>query len=462
MESRHRRACCELPGMQYWRVLWVVLLGLGTVGVVQRLGWGHHYAHYGSYVTWGLWVSAYIYFIGLSAGAFLLSSLVYGFRMRALERVGPIALVTAVITLFLALLSIWFDLGHMERFYYVFIRPNFRSMMAWMVWLYSAYFLLLLGELYLVVFRKASVEAVTVPLGLVDLRRLWRVAGLALIVVLVVLIPLWTTQAHGRGWIQDEGLMAFFALTLGAVVLLVWRLPAPYTLRLLGVLGIPLAVMFHGGVGALFATVAARPYWHSPIQPVLFLTGALVSGGGLLLFVLSFVYPLPDPEKWATLRFLSRIVGGLLALDLLLEWAEFSVPLWYGFGEEVESLRLILFGPYWWVFWVVHLLIGSLIPLGLILWSRRVEGWGLAGLLIAVSFMAVRLNVVIPGLVTPPLRGLQEAFMDRRLQFGYVPSLHEWLVVAFIIALGLGLFYGACRWLHRWEGFRVHREEVEP
>jgi hypothetical protein len=52
--------------------------------------------------------------------------------------------------------------------------------------------------------------------------------------------------------------------------------------------------------------------------------------------------------------------------------------------------------------------------------------------------------------------------MDRRLQFGYVPSLHEWLVVAFIIALGLGLFYGACRWLHRWEGFRVHREEVEP
>src|SRR3989338_2113476 len=136
-------------------VLWAILIVAGLVVVYQRLTQGHLLANYGSYVPWGLWVAAYIYFIGLSAGSFLLSSLVYVFNVKALERIGKLSLVTAVITLFMALLAIWFDIGHMERFWYVFVRPNFYSMMAWMIWLYTAYFLLLIAEV-IVVFQQKS------------------------------------------------------------------------------------------------------------------------------------------------------------------------------------------------------------------------------------------------------------------------------------------------------------------
>lgn len=131
-----------------WAV-WLALLACGLPRLYELLVKGRDLSNYGSYIPWGLWVSAYIYFVGLSAGAFLLSSLVYVFGIRRLATVGRTALWLAVVTLLIALLSIFFDLGQKWRFWEVFTRPQWTSMMAWMVWLYTAYFILLLAELWL-------------------------------------------------------------------------------------------------------------------------------------------------------------------------------------------------------------------------------------------------------------------------------------------------------------------------
>ena len=71
---------------------WAVIAVIGIGGVIERFTHGHQAAATGSYVVWGLWVSTYIYFIGLSAGSFLLSSLIYVFGMRQLERIGRLSL----------------------------------------------------------------------------------------------------------------------------------------------------------------------------------------------------------------------------------------------------------------------------------------------------------------------------------------------------------------------------------
>ena len=47
-------------------------------------------------VTWGIWVSGYIFFLGLSAGSFLISTLIYVFGVKQLEEAGPAALVQAL------------------------------------------------------------------------------------------------------------------------------------------------------------------------------------------------------------------------------------------------------------------------------------------------------------------------------------------------------------------------------
>jgi molybdopterin-containing oxidoreductase family membrane subunit len=277
-----------------------------------------------------------------------------------------------------------------------------------MIWLYTAYFLVLIIEAWLAM--RGDLANMADEPGLRGLlgRKLSFSPG-----------PLSTTQCEeARQW-----------------------------LRVLGAFGVPLAIAFHGGVGALFGTISAHPYWHTPLVPVLFLTGALVSGGALMMFVIAAVWPERDSEYSETLAFLGKVVLGLLVFDLILEWAEFSIPMWYGVGHEYELMKRILFGDFWWVFWVVHILLGSAVPVYLLLSKKGPWATALAGLLIAAGFKAVRLNIVIPGQEEPNLRNLEQAFVDRRLTFAYVPSLFEWQVTMFVIAIGIALFYLGYKYL---------------
>lgn len=391
-------------------LLWIVLAGFGAPGFIARFTEGHEAAGYGSYVVWGLWVSAYIYFIGLSAGAFLVSSLIYVGGFKQLERLGRLALYTAICTLLMALVSIWFDLGRMWRFYRVFTDPNFGSMMAWMVWLYTAYFVLLLVELWLASRSELAHQG--------------------------------ATEKGIRGWIGRTLSFSQGPLTEAQ------RERSESWLRTLAAVGIPLAICFHGGVGALFGTLSARPYWHSPLMPVLFLTGALLSGGGLLTFIVATFWPERDNQWREAVRFLGRALFVLLLVDIMLEWAEFSIPMWYGVGHEYELMTRILFGEYWWGFWILHILLGTLIPLVLLGgFPKSSSATAVAGLLIAVTFMVVRLNLVVPGLVDPHLKGLAEAYQHPRLSFDYVPTLFEWQVTLFVVSIGMLLMYLGFRFL---------------
>jgi protein NrfD len=402
------------------RVFWVLALvafGVGLYGLYGRVVFGHTGANYGSYVPWGLWVAAYLYLVGLSAGAFLFSTLVYVFNIRRvsgtgtvaapavgmadgaafererLEQVGKLALFTALVTLVGAMICIWLDLGHPLRAWKLLLQTSFRSVMGWMIWFYSAYFILLLVELWLAMRPDLVARSKESPLA--------------------------RFLTCGRRDVSIAALDADRRL-----------------LRVLGSFGVVLAIAFHGSVGAIFGVVAARPYWNSALTPIIFLAGALLSGGALLTFVTAIWGPEPGSETHRNLmRFLGQIVLGLLALDVLLEWAEFSIGLWNASPGDSASLRLVLFGPYWWVFWIVHVALGVILPAILLIFLRR-RLWAVAtaGALIAVTFLSVRLNIVVPGLAIPELPGLQSAFTGPGLTTQYLPSLNEWLV--FIWAIG--------------------------
>lgn len=385
-----------------WAV-WIILMLVGIPGIFERFVNGHHSANYGSYVVWGLWVSSYIYFAGLSAGAFLFSCAIRLAKIKKLEPLGTISLFVALVALIMGLFAIWVDLGAMMRAHFVLISPSFSSVMAWMIWLYTTYSIVLMISLWL------AMRA--------DLARQGSLPGF-------------------RGWLGRTASLSRRELTAAQ------EEDAYRWLRMLSFFGIPLAISFCGGVGALFGSVAARSFWHTPLIPILFLFGALVSGGGLLMFVYAVVAKNKDEKYAGTLQLLGRIVVALLLFDLMLEFAEFSIPMWYGIGAEYALMTEILFGHFWWVFWIVHIVVGSAIPIFLILihggkpWANAV-----AGFLIATMFLAVRLNIVIPGLIEPSLKLLESSFTDRRLKFEYLPSFFEWQVLIFIVALGIALFF---------------------
>jgi molybdopterin-containing oxidoreductase family iron-sulfur binding subunit len=370
------------PGWAAWGIrflvtLWIAAGALGGWALFQRFTVGKELAAYSSYVPWGLWVAMYIYFSGLSAGAFLLSTLVYVFRVESLRPLGRLALWTALVSLLGGMAMITLDLGHPERALSVLCSPNFSSMMAWMVWLYAVYFVLLVALLWLAI-----------------------------------------------------------------------RQPHCKTMRGLAMVGLPLAVIFSGGVGALFGVVGAQPGWNSGLYPLLFLTGAVTSGAALLLFLAVTVLGKGREEISPALKTLRRTVQALLLLDALFLWSELSIGYYASIPGHHNVIQSILFGPYWYNFWLVQVGLGLVVPLVLLTWGKARRGLlALAGLLVVVGFVGMRLNLVVPELVSPNLAGLQEAYRDQRLRFEYFPSLNEWAVTAGLLAFVVLVFYLGWRFL---------------
>lgn len=390
--------------MRAEKLLWfLAILGLivCTPSLFIRFSQGLHPTDLGSYVTWGLWEAGYIYFVGLSAGAFLLSALVYVFGIKKLRPVGKLSLLTALVTLLAAMLSIWVSLGHMERFPKLIFDTSFTSLMGWMVWFYSAYFVLLLLELWF-----------ALRVDLVELNK-----GKGLKAKIAGLLVFGKTATDEKSIAGDNRM-----------------------LKILGTIGVPLAIAFHGGVGALFAVVGARPFWNTSLFPIIFLVGALLSGGALLTFISYLVLP-ANSQKEEIISLLGKIVLAFLLIDVILELAEFLVNMYAGIPAHVYGMKQVLFGRFWWVFFIVHLGLGVILPILLFSQTKRSpKVIATVSFLIALTFFAVRLNIVIPGLIMPQLEGLDKAFQETRLMFHYFPTPVEWFVQFWIASLALFCF----------------------
>lgn len=243
--------------------------------------------------------------------------------------------------------------------------------------------------------------------------------------------------------------MAYLIYTLlGLLIELRYGAKSSGGLRIMGGVGIFFALVFSSANGAEFSTLVSNPYWHSTVGPILSIGGALFSGTALVLATVALFPTIFEKQDERNLRILSHTVVGLLLFVLLLELSEYLVSTWYSRGAEYSLLSSILFGHYWYVFWIVHLLLGSIVPLILLVWKpgQRLAA-GVGGALAAVGYIAVRLNHVIPGFITPAMKGLQQAYTDNRLKFTYFPSSGEWAVFAFCVAVGVALFYLGSRFL---------------
>lgn len=245
----------------------------------------------------------------------------------------------------------------------------------------------------------------------------------------IVFRPNWGSMMAFNAWMY----IAFLA-TAGVVFLLSYRAESAWLKPLL-ILGACMATMFPSQSGAFFGVVDAKPFWNSALMPILFLAGSITAGAGLLLVTRMLTLPQDDDHTNAWLR---QIVLGGLAIYAVLEFAELSIHLWNPTSHAPE-VDLILWGPYWWVFWAVHLVLGMVVPAVLLASANR-NLWGLAGLLVAITFISSRLNVLVPGQATADLLGLQSAFQHDRLTFVYHATGMEYLVGLFLVALGMAVF----------------------
>lgn len=357
---------------------WVILFLLGSIGVYQRMTQGHMPAGYGSYVPWGLWIAIYFHAVGIAGGAFLIGALGFIFNWRGL---GSPSMLRTVIVLSIAAML-----------------PAFLA-----VWF--------------------------------DLGHMERAHR-------IVTSPSFTSMMTFNAWMY----MVF--VTAGIVAWILSFQRHSVWLKPVLSLGVVFAAIIPSQSGAFFGVVQSNPFWHSALFPVLFLASGVTAGAATLLFVRealgpeAFRWAVPDAKREHddAIDRLRLVVMGALCVYLVLEWAEFSIALWNP-GAHHPELELILYGPYWWVFWIVHLALGAAMPLAILAFSRNRAAWAIAGLIVAVTFLATRLNVLIPGQATVELQGLAEAFQHPRLTYTYHATPMEYLLAMFLVAVGMAAYF---------------------
>lgn len=384
-----------------------VIAGLGFVvglyGMVDRMLNGHLHVAYGSYVPWGLWVAFYLFFVGLTAGAFLITIMTYVFGVKRFEKVGPLAAFTVLVALVCELIFISLDLGHPFRIYRFLITPSFTSLMTWFV---------LFTNIMLIIY---ALECFFLMRGKLVSWSLEKRTGRSVYKLLALNKGAYTAGDSER----DRRIV-----------------------RRLSILSLPAGLLFYGTNGALFAILLNRPIWNSALTPVLFILAALLSGGALITFL---IYIFHRDEE--IVRTLGRAIFLILILFLLVEFIQIFIGYQTGITAVMASLDSIISGPHWWTFWLVHILVGSLIPIALFLGGKSGKAVTWACFLIVVTFAAVRFNFLIPDLAVYKLEGLENTFFDQRLRTEYSPTLNEWLVSIWIFSFGILAFMSGMRWL---------------
>lgn len=386
------------------RIVWYGILAItllvGAYATYHRIVGGMATTNLTSITPWGAWVAFYIYFIGLSAGAFLVSTLANVFEMEGMEKIDRDALFAAIIAMVVAMLFVWIDLGRMDRMYFPFIWRQLTSALAWEVHAYVAYIGILTAELYF------SMRA--------DLVRV---------------------AEHGSGFrARISGL-----LTLGRTDLSEGTIKTDKKwLKRIGIVGIPLAIFFvHGGTGILFAGVKARPYWNSGLFPVIFVISALLSGTALVMavYVLRRKFFEAKPIDLDLLDRLGQLLLAFVLVDAAFTAIESLIGVMSLEGAHLSAWMTIALGKMAWSFWIVMVGLGWVLPLVLTSrrsWRRRPMVMVIAGLSVVIGIVGVRFNIVVPPLVNPVMEGLPAG--------DYLPTLTEWASSFGIVAVGLLIY----------------------
>lgn len=98
-----------------WNMTLIISLLFGVYGIIMQSWNGHHLTGISKQVPWGVYISAFTFFIGISTGVTLIGFIIHLFGRDDLRRLEMKAVVVSIITLAGALLFLIVDVGNPIR-----------------------------------------------------------------------------------------------------------------------------------------------------------------------------------------------------------------------------------------------------------------------------------------------------------------------------------------------------------
>ena len=181
--------------------------------------------------------------------------------------------------------------------------------------------------------------------------------------------------------------------------------------KILGILGIPLAISVHGYTGFILALAKARALWNTAAMPTIFLVSAMVSGIGLVVIIAAVRWKWFDKKATPVQREgdkrlilqLAQFMAYVIMMDLFLVLSDILVLL-TAHADAFEAGMLILTGNFAPLFVGVEIILGSIVPMILVLGPKSRKSLTaavVASILVNIGVYAMRFVMVIGGQTIP-------------------------------------------------------------
>lgn len=391
------------PSMAYLATLAVTLLVLAWGGYCWwvQLNFGLGVAGYHPPVFWGVYITTFVFWIGIGHAGTLISAILFLTRSR--WRTGIYRAAEAM-TIFAVMTAALFPAIHVGRAWYAYwlfpypnqrqLWQNFKSPLMWDVFAVSTYF---------------TVSTVFFFIGLIpDIAAVRDTTKGFTGKIYDILALGW--RGTDNQWRHYMAAYGFFAA-----------------------LATPLVLSVHSVVSWDFA-MADTPGWHSTIFPPYFVAGAIFSGCAMvitLMLPLSKLFKLEDYIHVWHFEHLAKLclfTGGILTYaygtEYYIAWYSDNPYEWGTFVDRVE-------GKYWWVFWTM-VACNCTIPLVWYFKKVRTSYLGLfaVSIVINIGMWFERFNIIASSLAHS---------FDPAAWVYYFPTYIEW-----------GIMIGSFAWFFLW------------
>lgn len=375
-------ACVVLWAVIAWT--WQLYYGLGATNL-------------GRPVYWGLYITNFVFFIGVSHAGTLISAILRLVHAEWRRPITRMAEVITVLVLFFGVGNVLLDLGRPDRALNVIRTPHLRSPLLWDVMSISVYL---------------TCSTVYLFLPLIPDIALLRDRTIG-----------WRHRFYTRlalGWTGTPRQWHRLERAIGVMAILV----------------IPVAVSVHTVVSWVFA-MTIQPMWHSSIFGPYFVVGAIFSGIAAIITAMVIVRKVYGLEAYLRPIHFNNL--GLLLLVMACLWFYFTfaehLTAWYAQQPiEIEVFDAKLFGYYSPLFWAM-VLFCFVIPFPILAnpRTRTIAGTLVASISINIGMWLERFTIVVPTLSNP--RAPVHTFF-------YHPSWVEWSLMAGCFAAFALLYMG--------------------
>lgn len=377
---------------RYWIIFLSLVAMWGLMAYAYQLKSGLEATAMRNYVSWGLYISTFVFFIGISHSGTLVSAIL---RITHQEWRRPITrsaeLLTVVALMFGGLMPI-VDLGRPDRIHHLVLFGRLQSPLLWDVLCIGTYFVGSTLFLYLPMIPDIALCRDRLDNKVSAFRR-------------------WIYNKLSLGWTGTSA--QWQRLELG--------------MKIMTIIIIPIAVSVHTVVAYVFA-MTLRPGWNSTIFGPYFVAGALYSGAACVILTMAAFRKAYHLEKYIIPRHFDLM--GKIVLTLTLIYAYFNLNEYWVPAYKMEThegflLTDLFQGEYSLVFWILQF--GTVLLPAVILSFARGRTPLIATITCAVIVIGAwikRYVIVIPTLLHPfmPIQEVPEKWAH------YFPNWLEWSV----------------------------------